>query len=74
MIGVRNLSEQAGMVLAEKEMPQRWKWEDVVRNKATTSWEFVPVGSQHRNGLSESLVKVLKRSLHHAMKPTTVLC
>ena len=64
---------RAGMVLAEKEKPHNWKWEDVVRKNATTNWEFVPVGSQHRNGLSESLVKVLKRSLHHAIKPSTVL-
>ena len=64
---------RAGMVFAEKEKPQNWKWEDVVRKNATTNWEFCPVGSQHRNGLSESLVKVLKRSLHHALKPDTVL-
>ena len=64
---------RAGMVLAEKELPQNWKWEDVVRTNATTNWEFVHVGSQHRNGLSESLVKVLKKSLHHALSPGTVL-
>ena len=64
---------RAGMVLAEKEKPVNWKWKDVVRNNATTNWEFVPVGSQHRNGLSESLVKILKKSLHHALSPGTVL-
>ena len=64
---------RAGMVLAEKEKPGNWKWEDVVRKNATTNWEFVPVGSQHRNGLSESMVKILKKSLHHALCPGTVL-
>ena len=64
---------RAGMVLAEKEKPANWKWEDVVRQNSTTNWEFVPVGSQHRNGLSESLVKVFKKSLHHAISPGTVL-
>ena len=64
---------RAGMVLAEKEKPANWKWEDVVRKNSTTNWEFVPVGSQHRNGLPESLVKVLKESLHHAFTPGTVL-
>ena len=64
---------RAGMILAEKEKPQNWKWEEVVRKNATTNWQFVPIGSQHQNGLSESLVKVLKKSLHHALKPGTVL-
>ena len=65
---------RAGMVLSEKEKPANWKWEDVVRKNATTNWEFVPVlGSQHRNGLAEALVKILKKSLHHALSPGTVL-
>ena len=44
-----------------------------MRNNSASTWEFVPVGSQHRNGLPESLVKVLKKSLHHALAPGTVL-
>ena len=64
---------RAGMVLADKEQPVNWKWEEVVRQNSTTNWEFVPVGSQHRNGLSESTVKVLKKSLHLALTPGTVL-
>ena len=61
------------MVLADKEQPVNWKWDEVVRQNSTTNWEFVPVGSQHRNGLSESTVKVLKKSLHLALTPGTVL-
>ena len=60
-------------MLAEKKKPGNWKWEEVVRKNSTTTWEFVPIGSQHRNGLSESQVKVLKKCLHHALTPGTVL-
>ena len=44
-----------------------------MRNNSASNWEFVPVGSQHRNGLPESVVKILKRSLHLALPPGTVL-
>lgn len=64
---------RAGIVLAEKEKPGNWKWSDVVRQNSATNWEFVPVGSQHRNGLSEAQVKILKKSLNLAMVPGTVL-
>ena len=64
---------RAGMTLAEKEKPVNWKWEDVVRNNSATNWEFVPVGSQHRNGLPESMVKILKRCLHLALPAGIVL-
>ena len=45
-----------------------------MKRNSTTSWEFVPVGSQHRNGLSEAQVKILKKSLHLAIPPGAVLC
>ena len=61
------------MVLANKEKPENWKWDDIVRRNCAVNWEFVPVGSQHRNGLSEATVKILKKSLHHALTPGTVL-
>ena len=64
---------RAGMVLANKEKPENWNWEQVVRANSASDWEFVPVGSQHRNGLPESMVKVLKKSLHHALPPGTIL-
>ena len=64
---------RAGIVIAEKEKPENWKWEEVVRKNAASTWEFVPVGSQHRNGLPESLVKVLKKSLHLALAPGIIL-
>ena len=52
---------RAGMVLAEKEKPKNWNWNEVIRKNATTNLDFVPIGSQHRNGLSEAQVKVLKK-------------
>ena len=53
----------AGIVLAKKEMPGSWDWQQVTANNSASSWRFVPVGSQHHNGLPESMVKALKRSL-----------
>lgn len=67
------LSVRAGMVLAEKEKPVSWQWKEVIKNDSATSWEFVHVGSQHRNGLSEAQVKVLKKSLNLAITPGTIL-
>ena len=63
----------AGVIMASKESPENWDWSRVVRENSTTAWEFVPVGSQHRNGLPEATVKVLKRSLAHALHPGVVL-
>ena len=36
-------------------------------------WEFFPIGSQHRNGLAEATVKILKRCLRLALAPGVVL-
>ena len=55
--------------LAEKESPDQWNWKKITSNNATTCWKFVPVGCQHFNGLPEATVKVLKRSLGHALHP-----
>ena len=54
---------KGAITLAEKEKPGNWDWAEVVRVNSVSDWEFVPIGSQHRNGLAESTVKVLKRSL-----------
>ena len=63
----------AGLVLAAKESPGKWDWDRVTKENSTTSWEFVPIGSQHRNGLPEATVNVLKKSLSHALHPGVVL-
>ena len=43
------------------------------RENNTSTWEYVPAGSQHHNGLSEAMVKGLKRSLVQALNPGVVL-
>ena len=64
---------KSGIVIAEKNSPSSWNWDEVVRRNCASSWEFVPVGAQHRNGLAEATIKVLKQSLQHALPAGTVL-
>ena len=64
---------KSGIVLAEKDSPRKWDWKEVVRKNKTVQWEFVPVGAAHRNGLAESTVKILKKSLRLAITPGVVL-
>ena len=64
---------KSGIVIAERNSPSSWNWEEVVRRNSASTWEFVPVGAQHRNGLAEATVKVLKQSLQHALPSGTVL-
>ena len=64
---------KGAITLAEKEMPSNWNWSEVVKANSVCDWEFVPIGSQHRNGLAESTVKVLKKSLALALAPGVVL-
>ena len=49
--------------------PNTWSWKNV-QNWATNNkitWEFIPADSQHQNGLSESMVKSVKRSIKHVI-------
>ena len=64
---------KSGIVLAEKNTPKGWDWVQVVRRNSASNWEFVPIGAAHRNGLAESTVKILKKSLKHALAPGVVL-
>ena len=48
-------------------------WQKVISVNTATDWQFVPVGSQHRNGLSEATVKILKKSLSLAIHPSVGL-
>ena len=64
---------RSGIVLAEKNTPGKWDWAEVTRRNSASTWEFVPIGAPHRNGLAESTVKLLKTSLHHALAPGVVL-
>ena len=59
----------AGQLLARKQSPEEWSWQDIVSKNSASNWHFVPVGCQHFNGLPESTVKVLKKSLKLALHP-----
>ena len=69
----------AGIVLAKKtakpdqDTPDRWDWAEITRKNQVTNWHFVPIGSPHFNGLPESTVKVLKKTLKLALHPGTEL-
>ena len=64
---------KSGIIVAEKNSPSGWNWDDVVKKNYASTWEFVPVGAQHRNGLAESTVKVMKQSLQHALPAGVIL-
>ena len=58
----------AGIVVANKDLPaNKLDWKKVVSNNTATDWTFVPIGAQHRNGISEATVKVMKKSLSLAL-------
>ena len=64
---------KSGIVIAYKNSPVSWNWDEVVKRNSASTWEFVPIGAQHRNGLSEATVKVLKQSLQHALPAGVIL-
>ena len=65
----------AGIVIANKDLPvNKLDWQKVTSVNNATNWHFVPIGGQHRNGLSEATVKVLKKSLSLAIHPSIELC
>ena len=63
----------AGAVMARKESPENWDWDMVKKENCTSAWVYVPIGSQHHNGLPEAMVKAMKRSLAQALNPGVIL-
>ena len=64
----------AGIVIGNKDLPSNnLDWQKVTSVNSTTDWQFVPIGGQHRNGLSEATVKVMKKSLSLALHPSVEL-
>ena len=60
----------AGNLVAEKDLPcSKYDWKKIESLNPVTTWTFVPAKAQHRNGLAESTVKVMKRSLSLALGP-----
>ena len=63
----------AGEILSKKaETPASWDWSKVAELNTTTVWKHVPAGSQHHNGLPESMVKALKKSLAQTLHPGVI--
>ena len=68
----------AGLILAKKSLkagdtPEQWDWSQITRKNQASNWHFVPIGSPHFNGLPESTVKVLKKTLKLTLHPGVVL-
>ena len=64
----------AGKVLAQKSAdskntPVNWDWAKITKENAASNWIFAPIGSPHYNGLPEATIKVLKKTLNHAIRP-----
>ena len=51
----------------------KYDWKQVISRDSRTRWIFVTAGGQHRNGLAEATVKVLKKSLNLALQSGEVL-
>ena len=71
-------SDQGSQLIAAAkdiaELVSDWNWETVsewATNKKI-KWTVVPAEGQHQNGLSESLIKSVKRSLKHTIKDHTL--
>jgi hypothetical protein len=54
------------------ETPASWDWSKVEEKNSNTVWKYVPAGSQHHNGLPESMVKALKKSLTQTLHPGVI--
>ena len=53
------------------ELVEDWNWQPIATWAATNrmKWTVVPAEGQHQNGLSESLIKSVKRTIEHKVKP-----
>ena len=58
---------KAGIILDQDSHPTNWNWRRICEVNKTTRWEFVPIGSQWRNGLCEAMVKITKKCLDRAV-------
>ena len=48
-------------------------WLKITHCNSASNWTFVPVGSHHRNGLPEVMIKMLKKSLQQAVHSSIML-
>ena len=62
------ISDQGSqMKAAAKELTKDWDWSKISEwaGSQNIKWTVVPAEAQHQNGLSESLIKTVKRSIKH---------
>ena len=62
----------SGIISKKEESPNNWDWRKVADKNSNTRWKLVPAASQHYNGLPESMVKALKKSLTQTLHPGVV--
>ena len=63
----------AGDIISSMQVPYNWDWSKVEKENRSSVWKFVPVSSQHHNGLPEAMVKALKRALNNTLQSGEVL-
>ena len=58
----------------EQDKPSnKYDWKLVMSRDSRTKWIFVTAGGQHRNGLAEATVKVMKKSLNLGLQSGEIL-
>ena len=73
--GSQLLSGKNYVAWEPKEDPKNWKWDKIAKITARsgTIWDFIPAGSQYKNGLAEARVKATKSTLQHVLATSIVL-
>ena len=71
--------EGSQLIKASKEvasLTKDWNWSAVAQWAAESNieWKFVPSEGQHMNGLSESLIRSVKRSIQHVVGANVLSC
>ena len=65
---------KGSLKVEEKDKPyQSFDWKKIQDRDCRTKWIFITAAGQHRNGIAEATVKVMKRSLSLSLKKGEVL-
>ena len=67
------VSDRGSQLVAAGKVTSVVDWDHIASKNPGTEWIHVPAGAQHRNGISEAMVKVMKKSLHLALQPGEIL-
>ena len=74
------ISDQGSQLIkASKEvasLTKDWNWTTIAEwaSNSNIHWKFVPAEGQHMNGLSESLIRSVKRSIQHVIGNNILSC